>query len=184
MDEYIGMIRPHAGSYAPLYWAFCDGSLLPIRQYTALFAILGNSYGGDGKTTFGLPDLRGRVAIGMGTSQRSGYTYDIGETGGEISNTLLAKNMPAHTHPVVSTLALNCNPDGAEGDNPVANQYSISEKNVYASAGTTGAFMAPVISSTDYTVGPAGAGTPYDNRMPTLAMSYIICIEGNYPPRN
>lgn len=178
MDEFIGIIRPFAGNYAPRGWALCDGSLLPIRQYTALFAILGKQYGGDGVTTFGLPDLRGRMVVGSGT------IYDNAETGGVVSNTLTLANMPSHTHMVNSSLALPCNLDGADTANPVGQIFSIAETNVYADNATSGAAMAPLTAAADYTVANAGGGVPYDNRMPYVAMTYIICVEGDFPVRN
>src|SRR6476620_8139642 len=104
MEGYIAESRLFAGNFAPRGWAFCQGQLLSISQNTALFSILGTTYGGNGQTTFGLPDLRGRVPIHSGGSQGPGLSpYDLGEMGGTETNTLTINQMPAHNHTVQFT---------------------------------------------------------------------------------
>src|SRR5579859_4083159 len=112
-DPFLGEIRIWGCTFAPLNWAFCTGQLLPISQYTALFSLLGTNYGGNGTTTFGLPDLRGMVPIGWGAST-SGSTYVIGETGGVNIVTLTEPTVPPHTH------ALHATPRTATRDTPDA----------------------------------------------------------------
>ena len=182
MEGTIGEIRMFAGTFSPRSWAFCQGQLMSIAQNTALFAILGTTYGGDGQTTFGLPDFRGRVAVGTG--QGPGLSnYDLGQVGGNESTTLLVGNMASHNHAFSATAGMACHGAAGNADSPVTNipAGSASEEN-YTAASAADGNMAPftVTGST----GPAGSSQPFDNIQPYLAMNFVICLEGIFPSRN
>jgi microcystin-dependent protein len=173
MDPYLAQIIMFGGSFAPLGWAYCDGSLQSIADNSALFSLLGTTYGGDGQQTFGLPDLRGRIAVGTGQGAGLSYT-DLGEMSGTSSVTLFQSNIPPHTHLIkVSTT------DGQGAtDNPNGNILAFSNSNVYASlSGASGSYGGVTASIT-------GSGQPFSTMPPYLGMSFIICIEGIYPSRN
>ena len=180
MNDYIGEIRLFAGNFAPRNWAFCDGRLLPISSYTALFSILGTQYGGDGRTTFALPDLRGRVPLGPG--QGPGLTSrQQGQASGAEQATLNANQIPAHTHSATAT---------AHGSTSPGDQSS--PQNNYPAAGSDGgpSFFG---ASQDAQLGAGavqaqlqntGGGQGHENLQPWLAINYIICLQGLYPSRN
>lgn len=172
MEGYIGQVILFAGNFAPRSWAFCQGQLLPISQNTALFSIIGTMYGGDGRTTFALPDLRGRVAIGPG--QGPGLSnYSIGQKGGSESVTLTVNEIPAHTHSV-SPLAKN---GGGDDTNPGGNKWmATASTDLYAESTNTNMGASP---ST-----PTGGGGAHNNIQPYLAISYVICLQGIFPSRN
>jgi microcystin-dependent protein len=188
MDDYIGTIIGWGPNFAPRGWAFCDGSLLPIAQYSALFSLLGTTYGGDGRTTFALPDLRGRVAVGAGQSPGLSQ-YQQGSKGGEETVTLNAQELASHTHGAsASGLALAASTGTANtatpGPSAVPAQPEDASRNplpVYTSAApdtTLGSV------SGDVTIAATGGNQPHENRPPYLVINYIICIEGVYPPRS
>lgn len=155
-DPFVGEIRMFAGSFAPNGWAFCGGQLMAISQNTALFSLLGTYYGGDGKSTFALPDLRDRVPIHQG--QGPGLTQrNLGEQGGSPTVTLSGAELPTHAHPV-STAAATTNQ--AAGGVPAAGGH-------YVGVGT-----------------PGNAPLPHDNRSPYLGLSFIIALQGVFPPRS
>jgi microcystin-dependent protein len=159
MEPFIGQIMLFAGNFAPRGWALCNGQLLAIAQYSALFSILGTTYGGNGQTTFALPDLRGRAPIHFG--QGPGLSnYDLGQHGGAESVTLTPANLPPHTH------GLQFAPD-ASGD--PANGIAAAATSEKLHAGATQV---------------AGAGQPFDNRAPYTVMNYCIALEGIYPSRS
>lgn len=167
-DPYIGQIILFAGTRPPRGWAFCQGQLLPIAQNTALFSILGNTYGGNGQTTFALPDLRGRAPINPG--QGPGLSsYNLGQQGGEESITLTVNEMPMHTH------AASAKADGGTSATPGGNVWAAStaRDNQYAGAGDT--TMNPAA------LGNTGGSQPHDNRPPYLAINFIIALEGIFP---
>jgi microcystin-dependent protein len=170
MEGFIGEIRLFAGNFAPRGWALCQGQLLPINQNQALFSILGTNYGGNGVATFGLPDLRGRVPIGVG--QGPGLpNFHEGEMGGSSDTTLTNAQLPMHTH------AIKVSNQFSGGDHP-ASKYlgaSASDKGFYADSGNT--TMAPDA------ITPAGSNLPFSNLQPYLALNYIICIYGEFPSR-
>lgn len=177
MEAYVGEIRLFAGNYAPAGWAFCDGSLLSIAEYDVLFALLGTTYGGDGTTTFALPDLRGRVPVHVGPG------YAQGEMGGAEAVTLTAANLPAHTH-TVNVAANTANVTDPEGAVLAAG----SGISMYSTAVPTLSMHPSAIGdSIDPRTG-TGYGTPdpqpHDNMQPYLCLNYIICLEGIYPPKN
>lgn len=169
-DAFIGEIRMFAGNFAPRGWAFCDGQLLPISQNQALFSLLGTTYGGDGSTTFALPDLRGRFAMhagnGPGLTPRS-----LGEKSGSESHTLTVNNLPSHSHNVAI-------PTAEEGntDYPIGNIISGNGINGFKSDpdGTLEAFNS---SNT-------GNNQAVNHVPPYTAVRYIICLQGIFPSRN
>jgi len=172
MDPFIGEIKMFGGNFAPRNWALCQGQLLPISQNQALFSILGTIYGGDGRTTFALPDLRGRVAIQQGNGPGLS-SYNQGANGGTEQTTLTVNNLPSHTHATSSELEI------AKGE--IANDDESSN----ADAG----FLKADLDSTekmtvDATVANAGGSQPFSNVQPFLAINYIIALQGTYPSRN
>jgi microcystin-dependent protein len=172
-DPFLGEIRLFGGNFAPRGWSFCDGSLLAISQNDALFALLGTTYGGDGQSTFGLPDLRGRLPIHMGT-QPGGPTYTLGESAGSESVTLTQAQMPAHSH------ALLASQSPAEGADPRGNVLAGSDSsNFYGPANADkAAAMNPGF------VGQTGGSQPHDNLQPFLCVSFIIALEGIFPQQS
>lgn len=169
-EPFIGQITMFAGTFPPRSWAFCDGQLLPIQSYSALFSILGTTYGGDGRTTFALPDLRGRVPMhagnGPGLSSRP-----QGQRAGAENVTLNINQIPAHTH------ALQASDGFGSSKEPGGNVPAMAddgERN-YSSV-VSGADMKPTEST--------GAGQSHANMQPYLAIRYIIALQGIFPSRN
>jgi len=181
MEGTIGEIRMFAGNFAPRNWAFCDGQLLAIAQNNALFSILGTTYGGDGRTTFGLPELRGRTPSGVGNGP--GLTNrSLGQKGGSETNTITATQMPSHDHTASGTVK----PKAATGrltltNTPTGNfpAETPAGTNIYTS--TANAEMGE--SDVTVTVANNGGGQSVNNMQPFLGMYYIICLEGVYPSR-
>lgn len=166
-DAYIGEIRPVPYTFAPVGWAMCDGSLINIADNETLFALLGTTYGGDGVTNFALPDLRGRVPVHKG--QGNGLSlYVPGQVGGVESVTLLVPHLPQHNHGAAATST------PANTNSPVNNMPAISTPNIYLP--TDGQSMAPDA------IGLTGGGLPHENRQPSLGVTYIIALEGFFPP--
>jgi len=168
-EPFVGEIRIFGFNWAPLDWARCDGSLLPINQYNTLYALLGTTFGGDGVTTFGIPDLRGRAAMGA-TSQ-----YHQGLKGGYETVSLAANQLPAHTH------TLNASNDQADNVSPASNYLAQvppvgRSRNMYAAAQNLVNMHANSISIT-------GGGLPHNNMQPFLAISYCIALAGIFPQR-
>ncbi|MBL8242469.1 MAG: phage tail protein [Bryobacterales bacterium] len=171
-EPFIGQIMIFGGNFPPKGWAFCDGSLMAISQNTALFSILGTMYGGDGRTTFGLPDLRGRVPIGMGSGPGLS-SYTEGQMGGQETHTLLTTEMPAHTHAVAVAASNEANtPQNRPGGNV------LGAANIYDLPASADAALGGV------SCGSAGGGQPHENRQPYLAMNYIIALAGIFPSRS
>lgn len=174
-DPFVAEIRIFPFNFAPKGWAFCDGQLLPISQNTALFSLLGTTYGGDGKSTFALPDLQGNVPLHPG--QGPGLSlYDLGQTGGTETVTLLTSEMPIHFHTVGMANAGN-------GDNvsPVANTWASVPSgrgflNTYHTGPPTAKVLADVIL-------PAGGGLPHTNMQPYLTLNFCIALQGVFPAR-
>ncbi len=185
MEQYIGQILLVAFNFAPIGWAFCDGSILSIQQYTALFSLLGTTYGGNGTTNFALPDLRGRVAVGQGTG--TGLPPIVqGQIGGSVNVTLNQTQMPQHSHlvtPPVSNVA-------GTSSSPVNGYLAVDAATVtggnrdesvtvksYAAASVAGAAAAP------YQTGFTGNGLPVPIQPPFLGLNYIIALTGIFPSR-
>lgn len=167
---YIGEIRIFAGTFAPVGWAFCDGQLVPIANNDALFSLIGTTYGGDGQTTFALPDLRGRAPVHQG--QGPGLSsYSVGESGGTEQVTLNTQQLPAHTHaPVAST-------DAAIASSPAGRVWAASA-NYHAFASGQGA---GATAMSPWALAPAGGSQPHDNMLPFQAVHFIIALEGIWP---
>ncbi len=175
-DPYIGEITLFAGNFAPRGWAFCQGQLLNIAQNTALFSILGTTYGGDGRTTFALPDLRGRAPIGFGQGPGRPY-YDLGQMGGEPTHTLINPEMPAHSHPAQASGIAAGGSNASPGGGTWAS--STARDNLYSNAAPDSPMAAGNIA-----VGAAGGSQPHNNMQPYLGLNYIIALEGIYPARS
>jgi microcystin-dependent protein len=170
MDPFLGEIRIFGGNFAPVGWAICDGSLLPIAQNTALFSILGTMYGGNGTTNFALPDLRGRVVVGVGQGQGLS-PYVQGQMGGTETQTLTVLQMPAHSHSVSATET------NASSDDPKAAVLAkLGNLKIYG-AGPDGTVMNSAM------IGPTGGGQPISTLQPFLVINYIIALTGVYPSR-
>ena len=169
-DPFVAEIRIFPFNFAPKGWAWCDGQLLPISQNTALFSLLGTTYGGDGKSTFALPDLEGRAAMHPG--QGPGLSlHDLGETGGSETVTLLESEIPAHNHFMRASL------DQGDLAPPTANRsLAKSSTNLYIASGAN-VFMAPE------TLPPAGGDLPHNNMQPYLTFYFNIALQGVFPPR-
>jgi len=171
-EPFIGEIRMFAGNFAPRGWAKCEGQLLAINQYNALFSILGTRYGGDGHTTFALPDLRGRVAIGSGTGP--GLTpRSLSQRSGSETNMLTVANLPAHNHSINAVTA-DGNTSVPGGNLPAGTKLLDKE---YSDATATTTMNATMVSST-------GGGQAVNNMQPYLTVTYIIALQGIYPTPN
>lgn len=172
MEPFIGEIIMFGGNFAPRGWALCDGALLSISQNQALFSILGTTYGGDGRTTFQLPDLRGRVSMHPGSGP--GLTpRQLGEKGGTETNTLTTAQLPAHNHSVSVGVS------GATGEEAAPNGNVIASlTNAFNEDATAGQALGGVNQSN------VGGGNSVNNIQPFQCVNYIIALEGTYPSRN
>jgi len=179
MDPFVGEIRAVGFNYAPRGWALCDGSLIQIRQSTALFSILGTQFGGDGRTTFALPDLRGRAIVNPGQGQGLS-PYTIGAKAGVESVTLSTVQMPAHIHGFGGQLSVNPTPP-SNAATPTGNYIGVPSQAQYSD--TPGADTMAANSVTG-TVGAVGDSQAHDNRQPYLALNYIIALQGEFPQRS
>lgn len=180
MEPFLGEIRLFGFNFAPRGWALCNGQTLSIAQNTALFSLLGTQYGGNGQTTFALPNLQGRVAIhqgqGPGLSPRT-----IGEVAGTETVTLISSQIPPHTHPLLASAAAAAT--NAPANNALAASAGSLEDgtptiaNVYAAA-------APNTALNPASIGPNNGGQPFGIMQPYLVMNYCIALEGVFPSRN
>lgn len=180
MDAYLGSIWAFGFGWAPRGYALCNGQLLPISQNDALFALLGTIYGGDGVTTFALPNLQGRAPIGTGQGPAL-PNYVAGQVGGSENVTLLAANLPAHNHPVLSVSWPVNNREGETAD-PTNNYYGVPTNevgNVY-NAAANAIMHGPITAST----GMTGSNIPISILSPFLTINYCIATEGLFPQRN
>src|SRR5439155_55721 len=172
-DQFVAEIRIFPFNFAPTGWAFCDGQLLPLSQNTALFSLLGTMYGGDGKSTFALPDIQGSVVVQPG--QGAGLSlYDQGETTGSETITLLQSEIPAHTHQMKAHAL-------ASGTGVPSSQVVMARaggSSTYTTTATPIAAMAPQALT------PAGGGLPHNNMMPYLTVNFCIALQGIFPPRS
>jgi microcystin-dependent protein len=180
-EPFIGQIMMFGGNFAPKGWATCDGQLLSIAQNTALFSILGTTYGGDGQTTFGLPDLRGRVPVHQG--QGPGLSpYTLGEVTGVENVTLIQTQIPAHTHVAASAVnvaASSLAPTDTPADSVLTGGGGI---NIYTPTPDGSTKMNAGMVTT--TVQPSGGSQPHDNIQPLLCINFCIALEGIFPSRN
>lgn len=166
MDPFVGQIQDFGFNFPPRGWALCDGSILPIAQNTALFSLLGTTFGGNGTTNFALPDLRGRIPVGQG--QGPGLQpYEMGDTFGMENETLSVQEMPMHSH------VLRATNDGAATTVPTNNSLGAGE---FYNASPTGV-------SNPLALAPAGGSQPHPNLQPTLVTNWCIALQGVYPQR-
>ena len=163
-DPFIGEIKVISFNFAPNGWAFCNGQLLPISQNQALFSILGTTYGGDGRTTFGLPNFQGRMPI------HQGQGFNLGQQGGEVTHTLTVNELPAHNHPAMSAATANtASPNGT----------------VWAPADGAAEFAAsPNTTMSTGAIANTGGSQPHQNEAPYLVLNFIIALVGIFPSRN
>jgi microcystin-dependent protein len=176
MEGTMAVITTWAADFAPKSWAYCNGQLLSIAQNTALFSLLGTTYGGDGRVTFGLPNLQSRTVVSPGQGLSA---YTLGEVGGSPTVTLTINNIPPHNHNGAVNIALRCNnTDGATGEpggnypGVLANGYTAAPDAAAATPTYTGV------------IGIAGSSQPYSTQAPYLVLNYIICMYGIFPSRN
>jgi microcystin-dependent protein len=171
-DPFLGEVRMFAGNFAPVGWQFCNGQLVSIAENDALFFLLGTTYGGDGVTTFGLPDLRGRTPIHQGSS--GGLTPRVlGQMTGTEAVALTAAQLPSHFHPVRAVSAV-----GTQAGPGLASWAGASTGERQYSPGAPNATMAATCTST------AGGGLPHENMAPFQAVSFIIALNGIFPQQN
>lgn len=172
MEPFLGQIQAFGFQFAPQGWALCQGQLLPISQYDALFSLLGTTYGGDGRTTFALPDLRGRAPVGQG--QGPGLSnIQIGQIGGTETVTLGVANLPAHSHAVTAT-----DSDATSDEASTGARLGTAGANIYASGGS-----GTVVLAADSTT-QTGGNQPLNNQDPYMTINYCIALVGIYPSRN
>jgi microcystin-dependent protein len=171
-DPFVAEIRIFPFNFAPKGWAWCDGQILPLSQNTALFSLLGTTYGGDGKSNFALPDLQGSAPMHPG--QGPGLSlHDLGETGGSETVTLLESEIPAHSHAVLA------------GPVQFAGNTNIAVGNAFAKSGQGNAYTAAanLVQMSDQSLAPAGGDQPHNNMMPYLTFYFCIALQGVFPPR-
>lgn len=167
----IGEVKMFGGNFAPRGWAFCEGQLLAISSNSALFSILGTTYGGDGRTTFGLPDLRGRAAIQQGSGPGL-PNYSLGQRGGAETHTLIPGELPPHSHIV----QINANSSSGSENSPAGN-FIAAHNGAFSEDATAGAKLEGLVTNN------TGGNLSHSNIQPFLAVSYIIALVGVYPSR-
>lgn len=199
MDGTIGEIRIFAAGFAPRNWAMCSGQLVAIQANTALFAILGNTYGGNGSSTFGLPNFNGRVAIGTGQGP-GGTPFVLGEYGGEENHVLMSSEMPIHTHAGVVSAASTPSLMVSDADSTLAAAtagsvistpgYTVTgglAKTLGFNNATPNTVLHPdsiKVNSTQLTMTVVGGSSAHNNMQPFMAINHIICLYGTFPARN
>ena len=171
-DPFVAEIRIFAFNFAPKGWAFCDGQLLPISQNTALFSLLGTTYGGDGKSTFALPDMQGNAPMHPGQGQGLSERF-LGEMGGAETVTLLLSEIPVHTH----QLQANDFTGDKTVPSPTTSLAESSGGSLYVTGSPALSLMAPQAAP------PAGGGLPHNNMQPYLTLNFCIAMQGVFPPR-
>ncbi len=169
-SPYVGEIRIFAGNFAPLGWMLCQGQLLPIAENTTLFQLIGTTYGGDGQSTFALPDLQGRVPVHMGTGPGLS-SHTIGEQGGAEAVTLTTNQIPAHTHPGQASSA------AATASGPAGNVWATGTTTPFSDQAADSHVQAAAIQT-------VGGSQPHDNMVPFLAVNFIISLFGIFPSQN
>lgn len=174
MDGYLGTILAWAPNFAPLYWEFCRGQLLNVSMYQALFSLLGNTYGGDGRTTFALPNLCGRVIVGTGQGTGTSV-YSMGMTGGAETVTLSAAQIPIHSHAIPAS--------GNPGSTGIPSSGVCLARAEDADENPIPIYSAQAANTTLAPTGMVGGGNAHTNLQPFMALNYIICVQGMYPER-
>ena len=175
-QPFIGEVTYFAGNFAPRGWATCDGQLLTISSNSALFSIVGTIYGGDGRSTFGLPDMRGRIPVHAGTGPGLG-TYRLGQKGGVQDVTLTVNQLPAHANP----LTLKGVDSAADGSSPADGTLAQSATAAYTEEVDT---LAATLAPNSVVVANSGGSLQHENRMPFLGVNCIIAMQGIFPSRN
>lgn len=197
LDCYLGEVRMFAGTYAPRGWHFCDGSLLPISGNDTLFSLIGTTFGGDGRTTFGLPDYRSRVPVCSGLNEESGTRYHAGQMGGQEYVALTDKNLPPHTHAGAKhsvSLSLKASIGAATSAAPIPDGSLAASAVLNTGQGTANSYseypgnlvaldLKTIGTKTMGTSSSAGFGDTQMNTMCTLPLNFIIALAGTYPNR-
>lgn len=178
MEGTLAEVRMFAGNFSPRGWMYCNGQLLPISQWTAVFALIGTIYGGNGQTTFGLPDFRGRLAVGTGNGAGL-QSVQLGEMSGAPTTTLLSINLPQHTHQVTGNLNPQAATDGALTTDPTGEYMG---PGAFYTGASDLVNKAPIAVNLPTTI--AGSNAPVSIMQPYLGMSYIMCVEGIFPSRD
>lgn len=173
MDPFVAEIRIFPFNFAPKGWAFCDGQILPLSQNTALFSLLGTTYGGDGKSNFALPNMQGNAPMHPG--QGPGLSpHDLGETGGSDTVTLIESEIPSHSHSLMSSTTNSSKP--SPGGNALARVTG-------ASPYVAGTPAPPLVQFSSNALAPAGGDQPHNNMQPYLTLNFCIALQGVFPPR-
>jgi microcystin-dependent protein len=192
MEAYLGYVMFTAGSYAPRGWSLCQGQIMSVAQNTALFSLMGNTYGGNAQTTFGLPNLGGRTLVGTGQSPGVSHNYMPGEISGSEQTTILTSQMPMHVHATPAQPGPTAVTDNTADDTFAQPSAGASLGNVIDPGVSGVAIYVPAGSGTQTvnlagspagTTGMAGGNQPMSIMQPYLAMNAVICIEGLYPPQ-
>ena len=188
MDNYLGEIRLFAGNFAPVGWSICNGNLVNISENEALYSLIGTTYGGDGITTFALPDLRQRIACGQGPLA-AGSTYVMGESAGVSEVTLISTQIPAHTHNLQATTdtatsgeptdSFLANTNGNTSAAPPPTPYP--DVKLYTNLPLPSGPTAPNVTLDPTALTVTGGTQPHDNMMPYVTLNYIIALQGVYP---
>jgi microcystin-dependent protein len=179
MDPFLGQLMCVGFNFAPQGWATCEGQLLSIASNSALFALLGTTYGGDGRTTFGLPDLRGRVPLGRGNGPGIG-NFTWGEKSGAATTSILTTNLPPHNHPL-SVSSADATQGAATAGASIATPGMTSGRTFTPGQGFNTATPNTVLNTAS--IGNAGSGTPINNMQPYLGLYWIIALQGIFPSR-
>ena len=169
MEPFLGQLALFPFGFAPKGWALCNGQLLPINQNQALFSLLGTSYGGNGQTTFALPNLQGRVPLGI---NKVGNSNNIGQSGGESAHTLISTELPAHSH------LLSASNDQATSSTPNGNLFAATTSPSYGDTNSGTVALDPSI------IPSVGGSQPHENRQPYTVLSYCIALQGIFPSRD
>jgi microcystin-dependent protein len=176
MEPFIGQIEFFGFNFAPIGWMQCNGQLLSINEYNALFALIGTTYGGDGNSTFALPDLRGKVAVNQG--QGPGLSlYTVGQVGGVETVTLTPNQLPAHSHAAL----LRANAEDANSGEANGKTLALAAANIYNANPPENS---EALNANSVTVAPTGGSQPHDNMQPYVVGNYCIAVEGIFPPRS
>ncbi len=183
MEGTLAEIRMFAGNFAPRGWMLCQGQLLSISQWTAVFALVGTTYGGNGQTTFGIPDFRGRIPLGTGNG--AGLpSVDLGEMAGVQNTTLILPNLPMHNHTLTGALTVKVNNTTAGQNSDPENRY-LQQSNIYTDeTGDLNPMNPGEIDYSSLQVAINGSNAPFSNQSPFLGINYIFCVEGIFPSRN